>query len=403
MRPRAPYLGDPGTYESIVHDLVLDGGGQVLTLDDDHLVARGPWGVVVVVRLAVAAEPPIQQLVERLQQLGVVVVVAGGGTVEARAVLDPLAWPAYAWVNVLHVADDGAVEPSPPEDTPAAAVRAWLVEREPLAPDWERFWGTLGKAQALSAHADRLIRERLFARPPWITRTLVVAMVLIFGIEAVLGATRDAELLMMMGALYAPAVAAGQVWRVLSATLLHGNVLHAAVNLYVLWRLGDLVERVLGPSRYLLLYVLAGLGGSLASMLMPEHYSVGASGAIWGLMAAQYVLGARGEGKLPEPLRRSMKLAAGQNLLLNLLISFSPGIDWAAHLGGGLVGGLVTLMLVGGLPPWPEPGSPPVPPGAARPSYLVRVGAMVGGMALVGAAIMVIIGAIVAAPTAGLG
>ena len=397
--PRAPYVGDPGTFEVIVHDLVLDGAAQVLTIDDDHLVVNGANGVIVVARLRVAGEAALAALVDRLKAAGAVVVVAGGTPGEGAAALAEVGWAGAPWVQALHVADDGSVGPAS-GDGRAGAVFGWLTGRAPQDVDWPRFWATLGTQRALADHSARLIQERLQARTPWVSRSLIGVMALIFVVESVLGAPRQPEILQAMGALHGPWVAEGQVWRVLSATLLHGSAIHAGLNLYVLYRLGDLVERVVGPARFLLIYVLAGIGGSMASMAMPDHWSVGASGAIWGVMGAELILGLLGRGKLPEPLRRAMKVAAGQNLLLNLLVSFSPGIDWAAHFGGGVAGAIVMFALVRGLPDWPEPGAAPVRE-PATPS-LVWIGAFLGGVLLVGAAIMVAVGAWVALPLAGL-
>ncbi len=358
MQPHDPYLGDPGAYEALVHDFVLASGSQVLALDNDHLVVRSAHGPVIVARLAVTGESALAGLVTALQASGVVVVLAGGSEAEGEVVLGSAAWAAAPSVTVMHLTDDGSVLPELTGGS-AGAVRAWILARAPGAPDWPRFYAQLAKQSALKGREQAGVQARLLARTPWVTRSLVVGMGALFLLELLIHAPSDNGAMWSMGALTQRAVAAGEYWRMLTATLLHGSILHAAVNLYVLWRLGDLVERELGPERTLILYVLAAVGGSGMSLVfLGDHASVGASGAIWGLMAAQLVLGVAGAGKLPGDLRQRMRSAAGQNLILNLLISFAPGIDWGAHLGGALVGGVWAWVLTGTLPAWPEGGAP---------------------------------------------
>ncbi len=358
MQPRAPYLGDPGAYEALVYDFVVEPGAKVLALDDDHLVARTANGPVIVARLSVTGESALAGLVTALKGAGVVVVLAGGSGAEGEGIVGSAAWSGAPSVTVMHLSDDGALLPELTGGV-AGAVRAWILARTQTTPDWGRFYALLAKQSVLQDREQAGVQTRLVARTPWVTRSLVVLMGAVFLLELWIRAPNDNGAMGSMGALTQRGVAAGEYWRMLTATLLHGSVLHAAVNLYVLWRLGDLVERVFGPERTLILYVLAAVGGSGVSLVfLGDHASVGASGAIWGLMAAQLVLGVAAAGKLPGDLRQRMRSAAGQNLILNLLISFAPGIDWGAHLGGALVGGVWAWVLTGTLPAWPEGGSP---------------------------------------------
>jgi membrane associated rhomboid family serine protease len=129
-------------------------------------------------------------------------------------------------------------------------------------------------------------------------------------------------------------------WRLLTGAFLHGSFLHIAFNMYVLFALGPTLERVLGHGRYLLLYMVSALGGSVASYAFSDFHtvSVGASGAIFGLMGALVVAGRR--------LRYDIKQVAVL-LVINFVIGFiSPGVDWRAHLGGLVTGAAMAAVLI---------------------------------------------------------
>lgn len=127
-------------------------------------------------------------------------------------------------------------------------------------------------------------------------------------------------------------------WRLGTAMFLHVNLLHLLFNMYVLYLLGPQLERLLGHTRFLVLFLLAGFGGNVASFWFsdPRVVSAGASGAIFGLMAALVVVG------------HSVRADITQILVLigiNLAIGFvAGGIDWRAHLGGMVVGAAVAAI-----------------------------------------------------------
>ena len=127
-----------------------------------------------------------------------------------------------------------------------------------------------------------------------------------------------------------------QYYRAFTAMWLHANFQHIFFNMLALLIVGPAVEVLLGKARFLALYLLAGLGGSVASYLLSPagDIGLGASGAIMGLLGAYVVLG----------LRRRLPIAPVVALLvLNLLIGFTGGIDWRAHLGGLATGALLAL------------------------------------------------------------
>ena len=147
-------------------------------------------------------------------------------------------------------------------------------------------------------------------------------------------------------------IAGGEVWRLLSAVFLHGNLLHLLLNVVGLLVLATIAERLLGRRRAFLLFVLSGLGASVASFLVSPALSVGASGATYGLLGAIVVLLARERHQLPPERRRVLLVAPAAWLALSVGLGFLiPGVDRAAHIGGLLVGGVLGLVLRSSLSP----------------------------------------------------
>ncbi len=126
-------------------------------------------------------------------------------------------------------------------------------------------------------------------------------------------------------------------WRLLTSLFAHASILHILFNMYALYLFGPALEQALGRVRFLVLYLLAGLGGSAAvTVLAPTTPVLGASGAIFGLFAAFFVI------------QRHLGGNATQILVviaLNLAIGFIvPGVAWQAHLGGAVFGALIALV-----------------------------------------------------------
>lgn len=140
--------------------------------------------------------------------------------------------------------------------------------------------------------------------------------------------------------LWPRAVAAGQFERLFTAMFLHGGFLHLAMNMYILMVLGRDLERALGRVRYVLLFLISGLGGSTASYFFNavDVPSVGASGAIFGLFAAVFMFG-RERGLNTQ----NIVAIVGLNLLIGFVV---PGIDWHAHVGGLVTGGIAGWALL---------------------------------------------------------
>jgi membrane associated rhomboid family serine protease len=135
-------------------------------------------------------------------------------------------------------------------------------------------------------------------------------------------------------------VSEGEYWRLLSAAFLHYGPLHLGMNMLVLWFIGPALEDYLGHGRYLLLYLVSGLAGSAGALIAsPNSLTVGASGAIWGLMGAAVVLEAR-----------RIYVFGGQAMglvVLNLALTFLiPGVSIGGHIGGGIGGALCVLAFI---------------------------------------------------------
>ena len=142
---------------------------------------------------------------------------------------------------------------------------------------------------------------------------------------------------------FAPKIADGEWYRVLTGGFLHAGLLHIAFNMYALYILGQLLEPAFGKARFLAMYFASLFAGSLGVVLLePSTPAVGASGAIFGLFAAAFVI-ARG--------RRLEAIAAQLGILLvvNLALTFGiPGIAIGAHLFGAGAGVLLGLLILAG-------------------------------------------------------
>jgi membrane associated rhomboid family serine protease len=181
-----------------------------------------------------------------------------------------------------------------------------------------------------------------------ITRVLIALNVIGFLWEISVGGLGvfsggDMERVWQEGAISPAAVLQnGQWWRIFSAAFLHWGILHFGVNMISLWSLGRFIEYAVGPWRMLLLYmvslIVAGIGIVFFSPAMAN--TIGASGAIFGLFGALFAIGF----KLGKPGMEMVRANSGI-LVLNLIISFVPGISWQGHLSGLLAGFILTYAI----------------------------------------------------------
>ena len=146
------------------------------------------------------------------------------------------------------------------------------------------------------------------------------------------------------GALYGPLVGDGELWRIVTSGFLHAGLIHLLFNMYALYILGTMVEPVIGRLRFVLIYFVSLLAGSLGVLLVsPDAPTVGASGAVFGLMGAAIVI-MRSRGI--DPMASGLPLWLGLNLVITFAI---PNISIGGHIGG-LIGGALAAVVMFELP-----------------------------------------------------
>jgi rhomboid protease GluP len=195
-------------------------------------------------------------------------------------------------------------------------------------------------------------------RTPWVRRgesTISLTQV-IFGINVAvfLGMALATStvldfpgpVLIRWGANFGPYTLTGEWWRLLTCVFVHGGIIHIAFNMWCLWDLGALCESLYGRWTYAAIYFICGIGASLGSLIWNvEAFSVGASGAIFGLAGALLAAFKLGEFSVPRAALSGMLRSLGAFVVYNLIFGFAiPGIDNAAHIGG-----LITGLIVGAL------------------------------------------------------
>jgi len=182
--------------------------------------------------------------------------------------------------------------------------------------------GNRGLRQARSTFGGNVVRT------PYVTYAILVINVLVFGAQYLTGDQVTGELAMWP----AGVAALDQYYRMITAAFVHGGVFHILFNSWALYVVGPYLERAFGHVRYVALYLISALGGSVLGLWLDPitQPSVGASGAIFGLFGAIFVVGRR----LSLDVRGIAVL-----IVINLVITFLvPGISWTGHIGGLVVG-----------------------------------------------------------------
>lgn len=179
------------------------------------------------------------------------------------------------------------------------------------------------------------------------TVCLSVFIAFLFILENLWGGPSYIPTIYRMGANSQAVLSDYAVWRLCTSIFLHGNWVHIGFNVYVLIVLGSFFDRVLGGPKFLALFVLSGLCGSLASVFLSHApVSLGASGSLWGIFGASAALTMRPSPYLPNVLRLRIRKMTLINILINLGFSLLPMVDIWAHLGGGIGGYLLGLLLM---------------------------------------------------------
>lgn len=177
------------------------------------------------------------------------------------------------------------------------------------------------------------------------SKAVVALLILIIGMFVWMvtqGFPGNAEVLYRSGAKVNRLIVAGEYWRLVAPMFLHVSVLHLLVNSFALYSLRD-AEWIYGSNRFLLIFLLSGIGGNIASFAFSPYPAVGASGAIFGLMGSLLYFGTQRK----DFFRKTMGGAVWATLLINLLLGFTiPQISISGHIGG-LIGGFLAASAVG--------------------------------------------------------
>lgn len=176
-------------------------------------------------------------------------------------------------------------------------------------------------------------------KKPIITYALIIINVIIYILSIILGQTT------MIGifGLHPQLVKAGEYYRIITCMFMHANLLHLLFNMYALYIIGSQIESFFNKFKYIIIYLVSGIFGCLLSMIFTQTWSVGASGAIFGLLGSMLYFGYHHRMYLGTVIKSQIIPV----IVINLLIGFSSsGIDNAAHIGG-LIGGVLASMMVG--------------------------------------------------------
>lgn len=210
--------------------------------------------------------------------------------------------------------------------------------------------------------ALRFVRA-VVSRPATFTFVFLIANIFLFLLVTLSGGSRDVGVLIAYGAKLNRLIDGGEWWRLVTPVFLHGSPFHLFVNMYGLFVLGPYVEKLYGSAKFVFFWVVCGVAGVAASYLAlrpawsttplgrflfndADVPSVGASGALFGLVGVLFVFGLKFRHELPEGFKRAFGTGMLPTIVINLVIGFTvPFIDNAAHLGGLAAGALFALLV----------------------------------------------------------
>ena len=183
-----------------------------------------------------------------------------------------------------------------------------------------------------------------------VTSTIIyicIAMYILSALPSILNGNiydADSFTLVRLGANLSTLVKSGEYFRLLTSIFLHGGIIHLFFNMYALYSIGNFIETYFGRSKYFIVFIITGIVGSLTSYLFTRGFSVGASGAVFGLLGlllAQKLKRKVYYAELPIDTRSIVTI-----VVINLILGFTiPNVDNAAHIGGLISGTLLGLFL----------------------------------------------------------
>lgn len=189
------------------------------------------------------------------------------------------------------------------------------------------------------------IAEKIFSyKQPIVTYIIMAICIILFILMELSGGSTNSQTLLKYGANLDVLVKNGEYYRLFTCIFLHIGIMHLLCNMYSLYIIGREVENLFGKIKYIIIFILSGIFGSIMSLAFTHNtISAGASGAIFGLLGALLYFGMYYRTYLGEAIKRSIIPIIVVNLIIGF---FAEGIDLAAHIGG-LVGGVLVAMMVG--------------------------------------------------------
>lgn len=189
------------------------------------------------------------------------------------------------------------------------------------------------------------IAEKIFSyKQPIVTYIIMAICIILFILMELSGGSTNSQTLLKYGANLDVLVKNGEYYRLFTCIFLHVGIMHLLCNMYSLYIIGREVENLFGKIKYIIIFILSGIFGSIMSLAFTHNtISAGASGAIFGLLGALLYFGMHYRTYLGEAIKRSIIPIIVVNLIIGF---FAEGIDLAAHIGG-LVGGVLVAMMVG--------------------------------------------------------
>ena len=188
------------------------------------------------------------------------------------------------------------------------------------------------------------------AQRPLITMSIIAINVIMYAVTAYLSFVyargsvfdSDTRVLILLGAKVNELIAQGEYFRLITCMFLHGGLVHLGVNMYSLYAMGPTVEKIYGKAKYVVIYFVAGICSSMLSYILSPSISIGASGAIFGLLGAMLVFAIKSKGKTGSGFIKSILSVIFMNIFIGMTL---PGIDNFGHIGG-LLGGMIIAFLI---------------------------------------------------------
>ena len=202
-----------------------------------------------------------------------------------------------------------------------------------------------GSPEGLQTARPIRVAVKLPTLRPWVSYSLIGLSIIAFLLQQLSESIFGLDYLLVFGAKINEFIYAGEFWRLLTPMLLHGSIMHIAFNMYALFIIGPGLERHYGHIRFMMLYGISAIAGNAASFLLTPSPSLGASTAIFGLIAAQGIFILKNRFLFGRRSQR-MLLNIGMIVVFNLIMGMSPGIDNWGHMGG-LLGGLAFAWFSG--------------------------------------------------------